>query len=424
MTGTSSKFIVVAPEKPEQQMQILNKALGRAGIELVYLPSLKEMHRCAKYDPDVVGMVVLAQRDTALDRAIGTAGQAASAAGDVGIVVALSDPATAGQACALAVQLFDVTVVPTSEPKAVADALLASFRRYRKRVTERERALQERWKAMARTFDRAIELRDRVTQIHSIGVARLSKMLLEKLDWRELPDIPKFSRDLRLQFIIGALLHDTGKILMETDVLQKPDKLDDKEWDLMKRHPELGLQALLSQAGFGALIDAASGEAKQRAFVGKLLLWPLLALVHHWTPAAAPESRSYPCVVSNDECRRYLRILGWEDEGQSFTQFVVGLFESSLLPGIVTGPQLLLAWAIVHTADVVEARRAPRPYHVKRLPTMATVIGDLASEAKGTSDRNPNLGNALRVVVDTLYRCLPDVEDCLAGRTAFPLEVV
>lgn len=38
----------------------------------------------------------------------------------------------------------------------------------------------------------------------------------------------------------GALLHDIGKILVSDTALNKPDKLTDKEWDLMKMHPIKG----------------------------------------------------------------------------------------------------------------------------------------------------------------------------------------
>lgn len=42
----------------------------------------------------------------------------------------------------------------------------------------------------------------------------------------------------------GFLLHDLGKSLIDPAILNKPGKLDDHEWRIMKKHPEEGLQLL------------------------------------------------------------------------------------------------------------------------------------------------------------------------------------
>src|SRR4029453_7313596 len=45
-------------------------------------------------------------------------------------------------------------------------------------------------------------------------------------------------------FRIGALLHDVGKLIIPADVLNKPTKLNDDEWALVRRHPEAGVELL------------------------------------------------------------------------------------------------------------------------------------------------------------------------------------
>ena len=42
----------------------------------------------------------------------------------------------------------------------------------------------------------------------------------------------------------GALLHDIGKLGIPDRILHKPGPLDDREWSVMRRHPELALELL------------------------------------------------------------------------------------------------------------------------------------------------------------------------------------
>jgi putative nucleotidyltransferase with HDIG domain len=50
-------------------------------------------------------------------------------------------------------------------------------------------------------------------------------------------------------FRLGALLHDIGKIIVPTEVLNKTSGLSEEEWAIMKRHPEAGLE-LVSDIDF------------------------------------------------------------------------------------------------------------------------------------------------------------------------------
>jgi putative nucleotidyltransferase with HDIG domain len=43
---------------------------------------------------------------------------------------------------------------------------------------------------------------------------------------------------------LGGLLHDIGKLAVPLSILDKPSKLDESEWQVMRRHPEYGMQAI------------------------------------------------------------------------------------------------------------------------------------------------------------------------------------
>jgi len=100
-------------------------------------------------------------------------------------------------------------------------------------VEKRNGALEERFLEMAKQWGDSIESKDRYTQGHCERVAFFACVLADSAGFN--------SRSL-FWFRIGALLHDIGKIIVPTEVLNKPGKLTDEEWAIMKRHPEAGLE--------------------------------------------------------------------------------------------------------------------------------------------------------------------------------------
>ena len=77
----------------------------------------------------------------------------------------------------------------------------------------------------------ALDARDRYTESHSIRVSELAGRLGEHL---ELGD-----RECELIRTAGSL-HDLGKIGVRDDILNKPGPLTEEEWDIMRRHPDIG----------------------------------------------------------------------------------------------------------------------------------------------------------------------------------------
>jgi len=113
-------------------------------------------------------------------------------------------------------------------------------------VEKRNGALEARFLEMAKQWGDSIEGKDRYTQGHCERVAFFACVLADSAGFN--------SRSL-FWFRIGALLHDIGKIIVPTEVLNKPGKLTDEEWAIMKRHPEAGLE-LVADIDFPGDISA------------------------------------------------------------------------------------------------------------------------------------------------------------------------
>ena len=86
--------------------------------------------------------------------------------------------------------------------------------------------------------------KDDYTAAHTHGVALRAVQVGEELGLS-----PVRLRELA----IGGLLHDVGKLGVPNQILQKPTALTDEEFDVIKRHPELGRQ-LVRELGFSARV--------------------------------------------------------------------------------------------------------------------------------------------------------------------------
>ena len=88
---------------------------------------------------------------------------------------------------------------------------------------------------MLAALAQAIESCDPYTRGHSTRVTALAEALAGRLDWGE-----RRLRALR----IGGLLHDVGKLGVDTSVLQKPGPLDERERTAVQTHPVAGAKLL------------------------------------------------------------------------------------------------------------------------------------------------------------------------------------
>lgn len=86
-------------------------------------------------------------------------------------------------------------------------------------------------------LSRALDSRDAGSDGHSLRVTVYTKRLAQQLGLGEL--------EMRV-IEHGVLLHDIGKIGIPDELLRKTGKLNENEWVLVRRHPEIGYRILSS----------------------------------------------------------------------------------------------------------------------------------------------------------------------------------
>ncbi|MBP3338284.1 MAG: response regulator [Lachnospiraceae bacterium] len=81
----------------------------------------------------------------------------------------------------------------------------------------------------------AVDAKDRYTSGHSNRVAEYAKMIASKLGK---------SKEEQEQIYRAGLLHDIGKIRIPAEIINKPGKLTDEEYNIIKIHPVTGYHIL------------------------------------------------------------------------------------------------------------------------------------------------------------------------------------
>jgi putative nucleotidyltransferase with HDIG domain len=89
--------------------------------------------------------------------------------------------------------------------------------------------------AAAMLLAETLDLRDAGTARHSQTVGHLCESIAVELGW---------SADRVERVHAAGVLHDIGKLGIADAILHKPGALDDREWQEIRRHPEMGARIL------------------------------------------------------------------------------------------------------------------------------------------------------------------------------------
>ena len=108
------------------------------------------------------------------------------------------------------------------------------------KVAVQARRLEELFLASVQSLAEALEVKDPYTRGHSIRVSHYSVLIAREL---ELDD------ELLRQIELGGHVHDIGKIGVREEVLNKPGKLTDAEYEHIMTHPVVGWRILARVLG-------------------------------------------------------------------------------------------------------------------------------------------------------------------------------
>jgi putative nucleotidyltransferase with HDIG domain len=113
--------------------------------------------------------------------------------------------------------------------------LTETFNSMVRNLDETKNQLLHAYDSTLEGWSKALELRDKETEGHTLRVTQMTMDLARRLSIPEI-DLVQVQR--------GALLHDIGKMGIPDSILLKPGKLDAQEWELMKQHPQFAVDML------------------------------------------------------------------------------------------------------------------------------------------------------------------------------------
>ena len=154
------------------------------------------------------------------------------------------------------------------------------IRRKTKKLEHQHKETMTLISEITEAFAKVIDMKDAYTNGHSSRVAKYTTMLARELGYDE-ETVEKYYRI--------ALLHDIGKIGIPGEVLNKPGKLTDEEYEIIKSHTTKGYETLKD---ISIMPELATG-----------------AQSHH----ERPDGRGYPNQLSGDEIPRVAQIIAVAD---------------------------------------------------------------------------------------------------------------
>ena len=213
---------------------------------------------------------------------------------------------------------------------AIADIAANAIRRatLHERTQQTAHDLERAYETTLEGWASALELRDQETEGHTRRVLALTLKLAQAMGIAP-ADLTNVRR--------GALLHDIGKMGIPDSVLLKPGTLNEREWEIMRRHPEYAYRLLSSIEYLRPVLDIPychhekwDGTGYPRGLKGEEI--PLVAriftVVDVWD--ALCSDRPYRVAWTAEQARAYIQAEACKSfDPQVVEQFLVLLGEGA-----------------------------------------------------------------------------------------------
>lgn len=144
-----------------------------------------------------------------------------------------------------AIKALDAELIKKCSDERVGMALQEEMPEYDEELSSRELI------GLAEIFARIIDYKSEFTQEHSTQIANKA--------WY-MSGVYGYGKEERAKLYLAAALHDIGKLFIPTAILEKPGKLDDDEFEVIKSHAYRTWEVLKSIRGLERIADWASNH--------------------------------------------------------------------------------------------------------------------------------------------------------------------